>query len=263
MPDVTAMIPVLLGSTRVPDKNILLVDGRVLCSYTIEACRESGVFSDIQLNSEDGVFAGIAAKEGVRFHKRPAEWGGRACQQKTKSRDCAGRRCVTNEHYLYNFMTAGTEAEYVCQVNATSPLLKAETIRAFVEALTSGGYDSLFATEEVRAESFYRGEPVTHSRKYKKPSNEIDPIQVVCWAIAGWRRQAYIDSYDRDDITEDGPVFVGNCGVFPIDEREALDIDTWPTLDVIERFLVARRTGEERVWKYIDGRTIRPCETAG
>jgi len=46
--------------------------------------------------------------------------------------------------------------------------------------------------------------------------------------------------------------------VFPIDEREALDIDTWPTLDVIERFLVARRTGEERVWKYIDGRTIRP-----
>ena len=86
-------------------------------------------------------------------------------------------------------------------------------------------------------------------------SNEIEPIEVVCWAIAGWRREAYIAAYERDDLEEDGPVFVGNCGVFPIDEREALDIDEWSTLDVIERFLVAQRTGEVREWTYLDGRT--------
>ena len=256
MANAVAMIPVLLGSTRVPDKNILMVDGRVLCSYSIEACKESGAFSDVYLNSENDVFAGIAEKEGAKFHRRPAEWGGRTCQQKTKSRDCAGERCVTNEHYLYNFMTTGTEADYVCQVNSTSPLLKAATIRAFVDTLTNGEYDSLFATQEVRAETFYKGEPVTFTRKYKRPSNEIEPMNVVCWSIAGWRREAYVESYERDDINEDGPVFVGKCGVFPIDEREALDIDTWPTLDVIEKFLVARRTGAVKEWTYVDGRTI-------
>ena len=257
MPDVVAMIPVLLGSTRVPDKNIILVDGRVLCSYTIEACRKSGVFSDIYLNSEDDIFQDIARQEHVKFHARPAEFGGRACRQKTKSRDCAGKRCVTNEHYLYNFMTTGTNAAYVCQVNATSPLLKSQTIKAFVAKMTAERYDSLFASEEIRAESFYRDEPITFSRKIKRPSNEIEPIQTVCWAIAGWRREAYVESYERDDPQEDGPVFVGKTGVLPIDEREALDIDEWSTLDVVESFLVARRTQRSREWKYVDGRTIQ------
>lgn len=256
MPSVVAMIPVLLGSTRVKDKNIILVDGRVLCSYTIEACKESGAFFEVCLNSEDGIFASIAEQEGAKFHRRPADFGGRACQQKTKSRDCAGNRCVTNEHYLYNFMTTGTDADYVCQVNATSPLLKPETIKAFVDTLVDEGYDSFFASEEIRAESFYKGEPITFSPKIKRPSNEIEPIQAVCWAIAGWRRQAYIDSYDRDDLAEDGPVFVGKTGVFPIDEREALDIDEWSTLAVVENFLVARRTGLTREWSYIDGTTV-------
>ncbi len=257
MPKVVAMIPVLLGSKRIPDKNIILVDGRVLCAYTIDACKESGAFSDVYLNSEDEVFESIAQQEQVKFHRRPAEYGGRACRQKTKSRDCAGKRCVTNEHYLYYFMTKGTDAEYVCQVNATSPLLKPETMKAFVDTLVAEGYDSLFASEEIRSESFYKGEPVTFSRKIKRPSNEIEPIQSVCWAIAGWRCQAYLEAYERDDIEEDGPVFVGKTGVFPIDEREALDIDEWSTLDVVESFLIARRTGQVREWEYIDGRTVK------
>ena len=156
MATIAAMIPVLLGSTRVPDKNIILVDGKVLCAYTINACIESGVFDYIYLNSEDEIFASIAEKEGVLFHRRPPEWGGRACRQKTKSRDCNGNRCVINEHYLYNFMTKGPQVDYVCQVNATSPLLKSETINEFVNKLVDDNYDSLFATTEIRQKVFLK-----------------------------------------------------------------------------------------------------------
>ncbi len=257
MRDVTAMIPVLLGSTRIPDKNIILVDGKVLCSHTIDACKASGAFNSIYLNSEDVIFKSIAEKEGVIFHSRPQEWGGRACRQSTKSRNCEGKRCVINEHYLYHFMTIGTQAEYVCQVNSTSPLLKPETIKAFVNTLVEGKYDSLFAALEIRAESFFQGTPVSFSRKYKSPSNEIEPISSVCWAIAGWRREAFIEAYDRDDSDEDGPAFVGNLGMFPIDEREALDVDEWSTLEVVEQFLINRRTDTTRSWIYVDGRTVK------
>ena len=256
MPKVTAMIPVLLGSTRVPDKNIILVDGRVLCSYTIEACKNSGAFENIYLYSEDGVFESIAAQENALFHRRPPAWGGRAGMQKTKSRECGGKRWVIKEEYLYHFMTTATDADYVCQVNATSPLLKPDTIRAFVDKMTEGNHDSCFATLEIRAESFFQTAPVTFSRTYKQPSNEIEPIQSICWAIAGWKRNAFIDAYDRDDPDENGPAFVGNLGLFPIDEREALDIDQWSTLDVVEQFLKARRTRQARTWHYLDGRTI-------
>lgn len=257
MHDVAAMIPVLLGSTRIPDKNIILVDGKVLCSYTIDACKTSDAFKAIYLNSEDDIFKSIAENEGVRFHRRPQEWGGRACQQNTKSRNCAGKRCVINEHYLYHFMTTGTEAEFVCQVNSTSPLLKPDTISAFVDTLLEGKYDSLFATQEIRAESFFQGAPISFSRKVKCPSNEIEPISTICWAISGWRREAFIEAYDRNDSDENSPAFVGNLGMFPIDEREALDIDEWSTLDVVEQFLIKQRTNTSRTWTYLDGRTVK------
>jgi len=258
MVNVTAMIPVMLGSKRIPDKNIILVDGQILCSYTIRACKKSGAFSNIYLNSEAEIFENIAEKEEVEFHRRLPEWGGRNCQQSTKSRDCAGERCVINEHYLYQFMTTCTQSDYVCQINSTSPLLKPETIRAFVDKLKSGSFDSLFATTELRAESFYQNNPVSFTKKCKQPSNELESIQAICWAIAGWNRQAFIEAYENDDPEEDGPAFVGNLGLFPIDEREALDVDYWSTLDVVEQFLIARRTKTVRSWQYTDGRTITP-----
>lgn len=249
------MIPVLLGSTRIPDKNLLLVDGKILCAYTVDACKQSGVFSNIYLNSEAEVFSDIAREFGVQFHQRPSDFGGRNCTQCTKSRHCSGKRCVINDHYLYQFMTQGTSADYVFQVNATSPLLRADTISQFVSEMVTNNYDSFFATQEIRAESFFLDKPITHSCKFKRPSNELTPIQVVCWAIAGWSRKAFIEAYERDDIEEDGPVFVGRRGLFPIDEREALDIDSWSTLDIVENYLVARRKGVSREWHYTDGRT--------
>ena len=95
-PSVTMMVPVLLGSTRVPDKNLLLVDGKVLCSYVIRSSIESEAFDEIMINSEDQVFEPIARDEGISFHKRPPEWGGSKCQQKTKSRTCQSTRCSIN-----------------------------------------------------------------------------------------------------------------------------------------------------------------------
>lgn len=253
--NVVAMIPVLLGSTRIKDKNLILVDGRILCSYTIEACRNSNAFSKIYLNSENDIFRKIAIREQVNFHKRPSNFGGSKCEQKTKSRDCAGKRCVTNEHYLYNFMTSYSNVDYVCQVNATSPLLTAITIKNFVDKLVQEDYDSLFAVKDDKAESFYLERPVNFSKKIKKPSQEIKPIQSVCWAIAGWRCTSYISSYERNDLGEDGPVFVGKQGVLPIDEREALDIDDWSTLDVVEQYLIAHRTKIRHEWQYYEGHT--------
>ena len=258
MPKVMAMIPVLLGSTRVPDKNILLVDGRVLCSYTIDACRQSGVFADIWLNSEDGIFRTIAEKEQASFYQRRPEFGGRKCEQNTKSRNCAGARCVINDHYLYDFMKNGPEADYVCQVNSTSPLLKPETIQQFVAKLVEGQYDSLFAVHGIKAESLFQEQPINFDRHRKHTSQELEPIDSICWAIAGWRREKFLETFERNDPAEDGPVFGGKLGAFPIPEHEALDIDEWSTLELIEKLLIERRTGLSREWRYLDGRTITP-----
>ncbi len=42
-----AIIPALLNSTRVPNKNLMLVDGFPLIHYVVKACKESGAFDEI------------------------------------------------------------------------------------------------------------------------------------------------------------------------------------------------------------------------
>src|SRR3989344_2379938 len=86
MPKKVAMIPLLLGSTRVKDKNLILVNGQPLVYYAIKACKESGAFDEIYLNSEHEIFRRFAQEYGVKFYKRDPSRGGSACSMKSKSR---------------------------------------------------------------------------------------------------------------------------------------------------------------------------------
>jgi CMP-N-acetylneuraminic acid synthetase len=255
MANVIGMIPVLLGSTRIPDKNILLLNGRVLCSYTIEACRKSDAFSDIYLNSENEIFSDIAKSQKVKFYHRNPENGGTRCRQKNKSRDCKGNRCVINEHYLYDFMK-NLNCDYLFQVNSTSPLLRPETISVFVNKLVHENYDCLFAIRQLKAETFFQGQPITFDRNRKQPSQELEPLNIICWAIAGWKCDTFVSVYEQDDIMAHSPVFSGRLGLFPVDEREALDIDEWSTLNIIEKYLASDEIAVKKEWTYVDGRTI-------
>ena len=254
MPKTIGMIPVLLGSTRVPDKNLILVNGKILCSYSIAACSKSNAFDEIYLNSENQIFAEVAEKENVGFYYRKPGHGGTVCKQETKSRSCNGNRCVINEHYLYDFMKT-IECDYLFQVNATSPLLKPDTISSFVSTIIENDYDCLFSVKRTKAETLMNGKPVNFTRNRKQPSQELTPIDIICWAIAGWRCDRFIEAYERDSKDEETAVFYGKLGVFPVDEREALDIDEWSTLDLVGQYLRLDKNNPTE-WTYLDGRSI-------
>ena len=87
-----AIIPALLNSTRVPNKNLMLVDGFPLIYYIVEACKKSGSFDEIYINSDDLIFKNIAHSLGVKFYHRNKSNGGTACTMKNSSitfrRDC-------------------------------------------------------------------------------------------------------------------------------------------------------------------------------
>ena len=60
-----AMIPVRLGSKRVKNKNLRLIDGKPLISYVLETTIKSNIFDEIYINSESDIFEPIAKKYGV------------------------------------------------------------------------------------------------------------------------------------------------------------------------------------------------------
>ncbi len=55
---------------------------------------------------------------------------------------------------------------------------------------------------------------------------------------------------------ENSPVYSGRLGLFPVDEREALDIDEWSTLNLVEKYLASDEISAQKEWTYMDGRTI-------
>jgi CMP-N-acetylneuraminic acid synthetase/quercetin dioxygenase-like cupin family protein len=238
-----ALIPVLLGSTRIPDKNLLLVDGYPMVFYVARACQQAGVFDEIYINSEHETFARIAQMLGVKFYQRKPDRGVSACRMTNKSRQCQGTRCQTNEHFLIDFMET-LDPCYLALVHTTSPLLRPEAIKEFMDTLERDEYDSLLSVEERYTEALYGGQPLNFSVSTKVPTQTLQPVQLITWALSAWKTATFMESYRRNDPNESGPTFCGKTGVFPLDRIQALDADTWDDLYMIQSCLQHRRQGE-------------------
>jgi CMP-N-acetylneuraminic acid synthetase/mannose-6-phosphate isomerase-like protein (cupin superfamily) len=236
MKKIVAMIPALLGSTRIRDKNILLVDGYPLVFYVAKACKEAGVFDEIYINSEHDLFEKIAKMLDVRFYRRKPDRGGSACKMKNKSNVCRGNRCVVHDHFITDFLE-NISCDYLIQVHTTSPLIQQETIKSFVETLIDNNYDSLFCVEENYKEALLGGNPINFSKCIKTQTQDLSPLQIISWALSGWEKESYLKSYYSDKTNENGPTFSGNMGLFPINKIEALDADDWDDLFIIEACL--------------------------
>ncbi|OGQ47356.1 MAG: hypothetical protein A3H42_01675 [Deltaproteobacteria bacterium RIFCSPLOWO2_02_FULL_46_8] len=235
-----AMIPMLLRSTRVPDKNLLYVDGHLLVSYVVRACQQAEIFDEIYLNSEHLVFSKIAEMLGVQFYHRKPENGGSACEMTNKSRQCSKDRCQTHDHFLFDFMR-NFEPCHLALVHTTSPLLKPATIKNFVSTLEKQNYDSLFSVEERYAETLLGNQPFNFSFSKKIPTQTLPPLRTISWALSGWKTSSFMESYLRNDPNENGPTFCGKVGYFNMDRIEALDGDTWDDIRLIEASLQYQR----------------------
>src|ERR1043166_4009111 len=70
------IIPARGGSKRIPRKNVLLLNGRPLLSYSIRAASDSGVFQKVIVSTEDPEIKKIAIAEGADVDDRPPHLAG-------------------------------------------------------------------------------------------------------------------------------------------------------------------------------------------
>lgn len=61
-----AIIPARSGSKGLKDKNIKLMNGKPLLSYTIVAAKESGMFDEIMVSTDSQKYADIAIQYDAR-----------------------------------------------------------------------------------------------------------------------------------------------------------------------------------------------------
>jgi len=140
-PCVVALIPARGGSKRVPRKNVKQLGGHPMLAYTIAAARDSRVFSDVIVSTEDAEIANIARTYGASVpFMRPAEMAADASPDIEWVTHALGM--LQREHRNYDCFSI---------LRPSNPFRQAATIRrAWDLFLSQPDADSLRAVEKCR-----------------------------------------------------------------------------------------------------------------
>ena len=68
-----AEIPARLGSQRVKQKNLRLIEGEPMIAYAIKACKNASSISEVYVNTESDLIGQVALDYGVKYYKRSQE----------------------------------------------------------------------------------------------------------------------------------------------------------------------------------------------
>jgi CMP-N-acetylneuraminic acid synthetase len=138
--EILAIIPARKGSKRIPNKNILPINGKPMIEHTIDAAIESKYIDTIVINSDCDTIKEITRKyqencksKEIIFMQRP-EW-------------LAGDMITTQAVVDDVLKTYKNDINLVLQV--TSPLRNAEWIDKCIELFLKEHFESVFTVKEV------------------------------------------------------------------------------------------------------------------
>jgi CMP-N-acetylneuraminic acid synthetase len=212
-----AMIPARMGSQRLARKNLRELAGVPLITRAIRKCVAAGCFDAIWVNSEHEAFATLAEEEGVYFHHRPAQ---------------LADNVATSEQFVHEFLEAHA-CEHVFQVHSIAPLLTAMEVRAFVDSMCDGDWDTLLSCTLEQIECAMGGRPVNFTFDAKSNSQELEPIQRISWSITGWRRATYLEAARAGRTA----TYSGRVGFFAVGHLAGHIIKTEEDLRIAEALL--------------------------
>ena len=205
---IVAMIPARLGSTRVKNKNLRLINQKPLIQYIIDSAKESKYLDDIYINSEASIFKEIAQKNNINFYQRDLEL----------SSDTA-----TNDDFAMDFIK-NIKCDILIQLLPTSPFLSTKEIDRFTENMTSMKYDTQISVSNIKIECLYENRAINFDKKKKTPPSQLlEPIKAYACSIMGWNTDNF-----KNNIKNYGAAYHGGdgkIGFFELKGYSTVDID--------------------------------------
>jgi len=206
-----ALIPVRSGSTRVKNKNLKPFAGSNILTVKIQQLKRIKGLDGIAVNSNSDEMLDIARSLGVEAIKRDEYY--------------ATNNVSINE--VYKNMAENCSCDDILFSNATSPLIKDETIEKCIKKYYSleGIYDSLATVNEVKEFMWLNGKPINYDLNNKPRSQDLPDIVAVNHAIGILPRKIMIE---KRDMMGYKPY------LYKIDLVEAVDIDNEIDFDFAE-----------------------------
>lgn len=223
-----AIIPARGGSKGVVGKNIRLVGGRPLLSFSIEQAHSTPEINRVVVSTDDQAIASVAREYGAEVIVRPAELSG----------DTATSESALTHALQHLRSTEGYVPDLVVFLQATSPLRQPDDISRAIQLLLAEGADSLFSA------------CVVHGFVWRRERGGDD-----------WRSFSY-DFRNRqrrqdapEDVVENGSIYVfrpaileqtgnrlgGRITAYLMEPADSFQVDVPADLDLMEQLLGARR----------------------
>ncbi|WP_346893276.1 acylneuraminate cytidylyltransferase family protein [Clostridium sp. UBA871] len=195
-----ALIPIKLGSKRVPKKNIKpFFDGTPLMTFIQRVCLESDRIDETYIYCSDESIKEYVLP-GIKFLKRPEFLDG----------DSMNANDIIRE-----FMKS-VDADIYVNTHTTSPFAKVSTINTCVDKVASGEYDSAFCAESLKTFMWKDGKPINFDPDHFPRTQDL-PLIYAETCIAYVFKKETFEKFDRR--VGDNPFI---CEVGKI---EAMDID--------------------------------------
>ena len=216
------------GSKGVPNKNIKLLNGIPLITYTIQQAIQSKLFSKVVISTDSQKIANVALAAGAEcWFLRP-----KYLSLDKASKLDAIRHAVSKAESKFN-----TSYDFVFDLDATSPLRKVSDIQsAFKYFMKSKGSNLVTATPARKNPYFNMIEFSEKKIKLVKSINGSSSPQSRQAAPKVYDMNASIYIWKRDCLFNDISLINENTVLHEMPEERSIDIDTmidWYLVELI------------------------------
>lgn len=219
-PNIVALLPMKLNSTRVPSKNFKNLCGKPLCEWIVNSLIASNRFEYIVINTDAREAlknTAIYPDKRILIRDRPVE----ICGDEVSMNLVIGDDLENVDADIY-FMT-----------HTTNPLLRPDTIGAaidaYVEAKRTSNIDSLFSVNKYQAR-FYDSntKPLNHDLMNLIPTQNLEP-----W----YEENSNFYIFTKQSFEASGGRIGLNPMMFEMDKSESIDIDTQEDWNLAARLM--------------------------
>lgn len=202
---VVAVIPARAGSQRVENKNMRSFGDTTLFEYKLQKIVDSGLFSDVVVNTDMQSAVDMAARYGVKSHWREVYYASSAC---------------TNSEY-FEYLARTTDCDVLAYCPCTSPFIRVETMSKCISALAADPQcDSVLTVSAIKEFLWLEGKPLNYEPNNAPNSQDLPNVQAINFGFALTLRDAMIA---RRNIVGARPLFIETKGIEKVDIDLPLD----------------------------------------
>ncbi|SFC52462.1 CMP-N-acetylneuraminic acid synthetase [Bacillus sp. OV322] len=220
--NILAVIPARGGSKGIPRKNVRLMNGKPLISYSIENAKSCEWITDVVITTDDEEIIGIAKLNTVAYVERLKE---------------LAEDNVTLDPVIYDAVLKMEKEknigyDFIVTLQPTSPLLKSSTLNNAIESFINSGMDTYISAVNIPHLSWSANES-GYFPNYEERVNrqQLPPNYIETGAFFITKRE-YVKPNSRmgQDVS-----------IFEVPEEESVDIDTKSDWLICENALKRKR----------------------